>query len=112
MDKQQLVDMYLMSNAKNFPIMSLEIVRQKLMTLNESQLSNINAVDLKDPTMVLIVSVVAGGLGIDRFLIGDVGMGLLKLFTGGLCGILVIYDWFVIQEKTRDANLQRLMSIY
>ncbi len=29
-----------------------------------------------------------GGLGIDRFMIGDIGLGVLKLLTFGVFGIL------------------------
>lgn len=112
MDKMQLIDMYLMANSKNFPPMSIPMVKEKLLNLTESQLSNINALDLKDPTMMLIISIVGGAWGIDRFLVGDIGMGVLKLLTGGLCGILLIMDWFIIQNRTRDKNLETLMTIY
>lgn len=112
MGKEQLVDLYLLSNAKYFPPMSINIVREKLLSLNESQLTGINALELRDPTMMLVISIVGGSLGIDRFLIGDIGIGVLKLLTVGLCGILTIVDWFLIQGKTRDGNLQKILSIY
>lgn len=112
MNREQMIDMFLISNMDKFPTMSQQIVRDKLMSLNESQLMNIHAVDFKSPTMVLIVSIFVGYLGIDRFIIGDVGMGLLKLLTGGLCGILSIIDWFTISGKTKEKNLATLLSIY
>lgn len=112
MDRDQIINMFLVTNAKNFPEMSMPVVKEKLYSLNESQLMNLQALDLKDPTMMLIVSIVGGTLGIDRFLIGDIGMGVLKLLTGGLCGILTIIDWFNIQKMTRQKNLQSLLSIY
>ena len=112
MDREQLISMYLMNNSKFFPASSLPMVQQKLGTLNESQLMSLSSLDLKDPTMMLIISVVAGTLGIDRFMIGDVGMGVLKLLTAGLCGILTIIDWFLISGKTKEKNLSSLMMIY
>ncbi len=112
MDRNQIIDMYLMNNSKYFPNMSLGLVRSKLESLNESQLMGLGGLDLKDPTMMLIVSVVAGTLGIDRFLIGDFGMGILKLLTMGVCGIMSIVDWFLISNRTKDKNLAKLMAIY
>lgn len=112
MDRKQAIDMYLMTNAKNFPPMSIPMVQDKLNSLNESQMMSIGSVEIKDPTMILVVSLVAGALGVDRFLIGDIGMGLFKLLTAGGCGVFYIIDWFFISKRTREKNLQRLMSIY
>lgn len=47
---------------------------------------------MKDKTTALILSVLVGGLGVDRFYLGYTGMGVLKLLTGGLFGILWIID--------------------
>ena len=47
---------------------------------------------MKSKTTALILSVLVGGLGIDRFYLGYTGMGILKLLTGGCFGILYIID--------------------
>lgn len=47
---------------------------------------------MKNKTTALILSVLVGGLGIDRFYLGYTGMGILKLLTGGCFGILYIID--------------------
>ena len=54
---------------------------------------------------------VLGGLGIDRFMLGDIGMGILKLLTGGCCGILTIIDWFTISKKVKQANLAAISML-
>ena len=51
--------------------------------------------------MALILSIVAGGLGIDRFYIGDTGLGIAKLLTCGSCGIPTIIDYFFNQESNK-----------
>ncbi|MBQ8773035.1 MAG: TM2 domain-containing protein, partial [Muribaculaceae bacterium] len=45
---------------------------------------------MKSKTTALILSVLVGGLGIDRFYLGYTGMGVLKLLTAGCFGILYI----------------------
>ncbi len=47
---------------------------------------------MKNKTTALILSVLVGGLGIDRFYLGYTGMGILKLLTAGCFGILYIID--------------------
>ena len=47
---------------------------------------------MKSKTTALILSVLVGGLGVDRFYLGYTGMGVLKLLTAGGLGILYILD--------------------
>ena len=65
----------------------------------------------KDRAIALILSVLIGWAGIDRFFIGDVGLGLLKLLTGGLCGILYVVDWFLIMGKVDERNREKAREI-
>ena len=44
-------------------------------------------------------------------MLGETGMGVLKLLTGGVCGILTIIDWFTIVKKTRELNFNNLMRL-
>jgi len=56
----------------------------------------------------LIVSIVGGHFGIDRFLIGDIGLGIGKLITCGGLGVWTIIDWFLIMDATRSKNFGKL----
>lgn len=67
--------------------------------------------EFKDPTTLLIISIFLGTLGVDRFMLGDIGMGILKLLTVGLCGVLTIIDWFTIQKRVREQNWSNLMMV-
>lgn len=108
--KSQLVDMFLMNTGKYFPVERQQILRSRLEGMTESQIVLATSVELKDPTTLLIVSLLVGSLGVDRFMIGDTAMGVLKLLTVGLCGILTIVDWFTIGKKTRELNFNYFMN--
>ena len=109
MDSQK-VDMYLMTNAKYFQPQHLNYIRERLTYLDESKWFMIQTVELKDPTTLLLVSIFVGYLGIDRFMLGDTGLGVAKLLTCGGFGIWQIVDWFLVMDLTRQKNMERLQA--
>lgn len=108
MDSQK-VDMYVMTNQKYFPAEKIVFLKQKLLEADESKFALASSVEFKDPTTILLVSLFLGSLGIDRFMLGETGMGVLKLLTCGVCGILTIVDWFSVQKKAKEINFNNLM---
>ena len=109
--EQQKVDMFMMMNNKYLPESQIMFVRERLLAADDSKQGLLHAVQFKDPTIALILSLLTGNLGIDRFYIGDTGLGIGKLITCGGLGIWTIIDWFMIMGTTREKNLMRLMSI-
>ncbi len=109
--EQQKVDMFIMTNQKFFPPEKIMYLKDKLKTMDEEKFSLVSTIELKDPTTLLLFSIFLGGLGVDRFMLGDTGIGILKLLTAGVCGILTIVDWFTITKKTRDLNFNNVMAL-
>ncbi|MCI6154950.1 MAG: TM2 domain-containing protein [Bacteroidales bacterium] len=107
---EQTINNFLLINAKYFDVRMLPEVKQLLQNADERLAPNILAIDFKDPTTMLLFSIFLGAYGVDRFILGDVGMGILKLLTGGLCGVLYIIDAINIQQKTKDFNLNALRA--
>lgn len=105
------IDMFFMANNGKFPLWQIDYMRQRLLALDDGRFAAVQSVDYKDPTVMLIISVVLGVLGIDRFLIGDIGYGVLKLITGGGCGILTLIDWFLIMDRTKTKNFENFISV-
>jgi len=56
----------------------------------------------KEYIIALLFSIFLGYLGIDRFYMGQVGLGIGKLLTGGGCGVWWLID--VILIATRSSN--------
>jgi len=107
----QKVDMFIMTNAKYFESYQINGIRERLIALDDSKWAMISTVQLKDPTTSLIVSILAGPLGIDRFLIGDTGLGIGKLLTCGGFYIWTIIDWFLIMGATLEKNMQTIQQL-
>ena len=110
-ERSSRVDAFIMANNKHFPENSLSMVREKLMNISDDKFNTIMCTRFKDTTISLVLSILTGSYGIDRFYLGQVGLGVAKLLTLGGCGIWAIVDWFLIMGKTRDINLETLNSI-
>lgn len=109
MDAQK-VDMFIMSNGKYFEGHQLNAVRERLLAMDDSNWAMLSTIQFKEPTTILIISILAGQLGIDRFMIGDTGLGVGKLLTCGGLGIWAIIDWFMIQKATREKNIEKIQQ--
>jgi TM2 domain-containing membrane protein YozV len=91
-------------------------IEQQMMTRNltaeqrmlfNSQMSGA----IKDRNTTLILSVLLGGWGVDRFYVGDIGMGLIKLFTLGGCGVIWLIDLFLIRGRADDYNRRKAEEV-
>lgn len=103
-------DSFLSANTGSFPSEQLPSLRQRLSQLDDSQANQvIAAANIKNPTTALILSIFLGTLGVDRFYIDHVGLGVAKLLLAWLTfGIWTIIDWFLIINATKKANLAAL----
>ena len=108
---QQKIEMFLMSNREYFPEDKILFIKDKLKTIDDEKFLLISSVGLKNPLTMLLMSLFLGSLGVDRFMLGDTGMGVLKLLTSGLCGILTIIDWFSVSQKTKEKNFNTIMAL-
>jgi len=107
MDAQK-VDMFIMTNAKYFESHQVMAIRDRLISLDDSKWIAVSTIQFHSPTTSIIVSLIGGQLGIDRFMIGDTGLGIGKLLTCGGFGIWAIIDWFLIMGDTREKNMEKL----
>jgi len=68
----------------------------------------------KSPQDLLIFTLIGffGVAGIQRFVIGQIGMGLLYLFTGGFCAIGTIVDLINYRSLALEYNKQMAYESY
>ena len=104
------VTTYLAVNADKFPKESLSFIKQKLHTLSQEKQIDLQNITLKDPTLALLLSFFFGTFAVDRFYIGNITLGILKLLTIGGCGIWTIIDWFIMMKITRQQNLEKFKN--
>ena len=55
--------------------------------------------------VTLIMSIFFGYLGVDRFMMGHIGLGLLKFFTAGGVGVWWLVDVILIATRYRYKNI-------
>ncbi len=108
--ESQKVDMFIMTNNKFFDASQIPAIRELLLEADDTKWIILQSANFYDPTTSLIVSIVAGNLGIDRFIIGDTGLGVAKLLTCGGAGIWTLIDWFMISNATREKNFNKLLD--
>ena len=108
MEKEK-VDQFMMANAKFFPPMMVGQIKEKLATLDEDKETMLMSTDWKNPTVGLLFAFFLGGLGIDRFWLGETGLGIVKIITCAGAGIWGIIDWFTAMTRAKKYNYNKLM---
>ena len=114
-------DSFLSANTANFPSEQLPSLRERLSQLDDSQANQvIAATEVKNPTTALILSIFLGSFGVDRFYIGNTGLGIGKLlatlllpfitfgFSLFFTWIWIVVDWLLIMNATKAANLEAI----
>ena len=104
------VSTYMVANSKYFASSDLPVIRSVMEQLPDEAQFPLSTLELQDPTTMLILSLFLGGIGVDRFMVGDIALGVIKLLTLGGCGILSIIDLFIIMGRTRDVNYVKFMT--
>ena len=126
------LDMWVVQKGKFFPANAFVAVQEKLSKLPDSKINALFALPLKSPTLILVLSILLGGIGVDRFVLGDIVKGIAKpayfilasiavsmLFPGvDWLGIAIIYSWVgwwifdaaTSVKRAREYNLKILMK--
>ncbi len=77
------------------------------------QFSNVYRVRRKDPQTILLLTLVGflGIAGIQRFIVDQIGLGILYLLTGGICLIGTIVDLVNYKSIAFEYNIKQAQQI-
>ncbi len=104
------VEEYILIHRHFFAEEDIPRLRQFLLDVDASMWDNILSTPLQDPDTVRVVSIFAGPIGVDRFMIGDIFLGVVKTVTCGGLFIWAIVDCFVVYKSTQKHNLDKIMN--
>ncbi len=108
MDNTQ-VFLFLNQWEDKIPSEATYMLQESLKKLPADKASSLDTINLKSPIVGLILGLLLGGFGADRFYKGDIGLGVLKLL---LCwatlGIWWIVDLFLVWKGIKQNNLNKI----
>ncbi|EAJ5694104.1 NINE protein [Campylobacter fetus] len=109
------------------PSQGLLLLQDKLKVASQEKLQNIALIPLKNPLIGLILGVLFGGFGVDRFYKGDVILGIAKLVLTiigwmtvliviGYIFLIIVFVWviadfFLVYKGIKQDNLNKIIQI-
>ena len=86
------------------------MLREVLVNTPDERFAVLVSLPYKSPFIALVISLLVGYLGIDRFYLGDTGLGVAKLLTCGGFGVWTLVDWFLVMKRAKEKNFELLMN--
>ena len=121
---QNKIQLFMVTNQDKLPMEMIPLISNRLEAADNSRMPVLMSMDLKSPVVALVLSLVLGGFGIDRFYIGDNTNGAIKLIVGlvvlpiisvvtlGIGSLLYLgyaVDYFLIMGATKKKYAEKLM---
>ena len=108
---QEKVNGCMMMFQQHIPEEKTLLLRKYLEDADERCYEHLISMPLKSSVMTLLLSIFLGGIGADRFYIGDTGLGVAKLLVGWLTfGIWPLIDIFFSFRKAKEKNLTKILD--
>lgn len=97
------VDLFIAMNSANFRPLDLTMIKERLEKLPDDKFYLIQNLKFQKPDTIFLLSIL---FPIERFLLNDVALGIVKILTCQGCGIWGIIDIFTAKERTYKYNLK------
>ncbi len=83
---------------------------ERIISKSNITLEELQTFKFKSPNTAILLSILFGIFGVDRFYSGNYIMGIIKLITMGGCCFWWIIDCFLIGRAIKEDNQSRLYS--
>ena len=107
MDNNQ-VNFWLGVNTENFNPTDLPAIKATLEQMDNNQMMFLQSAEFKKPSTIFLIAFL---LGWERFFLGDVGLGIVKVITAYGCGIWWLIDIFTAKERAKKYNFQQFQKV-
>ena len=98
--------------SSKIPREKIPALKSALRNAPDSAYNDVFAAKTYSSTTTLLLSIFLGGLGVDRFYVGDVGLGIAKLLFGWITlGIWPFIDIFVSYKKAHIKTFENIMVV-
>lgn len=102
---------YFIFHENYFPSVAWDDVKDYMLGLNEADFDTFQLIPFKNPSTLFWTAFPLGIFGVDRFVLGEVGLGVVKLLTFGQFFIGFVLDSFTIFDRTRNYNYEWFLQI-
>ena len=109
--EREKAENFIQANSVLFPADQLSRLVDVLASKGESSSKKVFASTFKQPILAFVLSLFLGGIGVDRFYLGDTLKGVLKLLTCGGIGIWWLVDVIRIMGIVRRRNAEKLVEL-
>ena len=96
MQDSEAINTYLKIHEDMFIQSDMNKLRERLVNCTDSQWNSVRFLNLKDPRSLLLISVFVGIYGVDRFMLGRKGSGIMKLLVCQLAIIAGVASFFLL----------------
>lgn len=106
MDSNQ-VNFWLSLNAEKFAPETLPAIKSKLEQMDDTQMMYLQSVSFKKPSTIFLIALI---FGLERFLLNDIALGIVKVITGYGCGIWWLIDIFSAKKRAYKYNFEQFQK--
>ena len=110
-EEDLIITNFLIKHKNYFEEFELDMLKDDLKKLSPVELKLFMNANFVNPNANFTISLLTSVLGIDRFVIGQTDIGLVKLLTAGGLGVWAIIDWFQIKRLTQEYNFNKAEQI-
>ena len=102
------VDMFIGMNAENFNPQNLMMIKEKLEKMEDDKFYILQGTEFQKPSTIFLIAIL---LGLERFWLDDVALGILKIVTGWGCGIWWLVDIISAKERAKKYNFKKFTQV-